>query len=120
MLALHIFNCSIDAPDIGQLNAPEDISYNDIESIAEMVIEKVFLFDNVVKEHDEHDSGSGAELNMKKGLDFFVHQLKIPVALAVPSDFKSDYPDFHCLGIPEFVSDLCPPPPKSVCVVYQA
>lgn len=54
-LSLLIFNYSIDVPDIYSDEIAEDLSFNDIESISELVLEVVFECKNAVPEHDEDD-----------------------------------------------------------------
>ncbi len=56
LMALHILNCSADAPDLNPEWVPEDLSYNDIETIAELVVEHVWGIENAFPEHDENDS----------------------------------------------------------------
>lgn len=54
-LALFIFNFSIDAPDAFGDAVPEDLSYNDIESITELILEDVLGIYNAFPEHEEND-----------------------------------------------------------------
>lgn len=55
-LAFLIFNYSIDIPDFYGDSVAEDLTFNDIESISELVLEVVLGVDNAVPEHDEDDS----------------------------------------------------------------
>ena len=55
ILALHFFNLSIDPKDRQPDFVAEDLSLNDIESIAEFMAEVVFGLDDVFREYDEHD-----------------------------------------------------------------
>ena len=64
-LALWIFNCSIDVPDYFCDEIPEDLSFNDIESVYEFFLEVVFEIDNAVPEHDEDDSEDGSNVSKK-------------------------------------------------------
>lgn len=54
-LALFIFNFSIDAPDAFGDEVAEDLSFNDIESIGELVLEDILGIYNACPEHDEND-----------------------------------------------------------------
>lgn len=54
-LALFIFNFSIDTPDVFGDEVAEDLSYNDIESITELILEDVLGIYNACPEHDEND-----------------------------------------------------------------
>src|SRR5215211_2214802 len=66
LLAMHILNLSIDAPDIRPDYIPEDLSYNDIESMTEFVLEDVFDIANAMSEQDEHDDQDGNSMETKK------------------------------------------------------
>jgi hypothetical protein len=70
-MAFHILNCSIDTPDAQPDNISEDLSFNDIESISELVLEQIFGFDNAISEHDEHDTQDGYSFEIAKILLYF-------------------------------------------------
>lgn len=54
-LSLVIFNLSIDIPDPLPDSVSENLTVNDIESISELVIEKILGFENAFVEYDDHD-----------------------------------------------------------------
>jgi hypothetical protein len=60
LMAFYVLNVSIDAPD-GYVKPDsrgeyhEDLSFNEIESFSELVLEDVFDFKNAVPERDESD-----------------------------------------------------------------
>lgn len=54
-LALFILNVSIDAPDAFGEEVAEDLSFNDIESISELILEDFLGIYNACPEHDEND-----------------------------------------------------------------
>lgn len=54
-LTIFIFNFSIDAPDVYGDAVAEDLSFNDIESISELILEDVLGIYNAFPEHDEND-----------------------------------------------------------------
>lgn len=54
-LALFILNVSIDAPDAFGDEVAEDLSFNDIESISELILEDFLGIYNACPEHDEND-----------------------------------------------------------------
>lgn len=60
ILALHFLNVSIDSPDPNPDTVPEDLSFNDIESVTELFAELVFGFTNAFQEHDEDDAEEGS------------------------------------------------------------
>lgn len=55
VMAVFIFNFSIDAPDAYGDEVAEDLSFNDIESISELILEDVLGIYNAFPEHDEND-----------------------------------------------------------------
>lgn len=70
-MAFHIFNCSIDAPDLTPAGVPEDLSYNDLETVTEFIAEELLGLDNFFAEHDDDDSDDKSILKGKVVLDFF-------------------------------------------------
>jgi hypothetical protein len=56
LLALHIFNFSIDSKDAHPDHHGEDLSHNDIESIVEFIAEVIFNMPDAFAEHDEKDN----------------------------------------------------------------
>jgi hypothetical protein len=112
LLALHIFNFSIDPRDPHPDNIPEDLSFNDIESITEFLTEVVFGWANVFEEHDEHDSNEGG------ALDFFKCYISEGSITATSTN------TYHALDICKFrirnsadissiTIDITSPPPKA-------
>jgi len=65
-MAIHIFNISVDSPDPEPAYLPEDLSFNDMESIAEIILEEVLGITNAINEQDEPDENGGANFEMKK------------------------------------------------------
>lgn len=53
VMALHILNFSIDAPDVIDRNIAEDLSYNEIESFTELITENILSIENAFSETDE-------------------------------------------------------------------
>jgi uncharacterized protein YlzI (FlbEa/FlbD family) len=56
LIGLHLLNISVDTADPNPERIPEDLSINDQESIVEIVVEKVFGYENAIKEYDDHDT----------------------------------------------------------------
>jgi len=57
-MVLHILNLSMDATDVSPDAVPEDLSFNEIESIAEFILEDIFHIYNALPEHDEQDEAA--------------------------------------------------------------
>lgn len=69
LMGLYILNISIDAADPTSNYLPEDLSYNDQESIIEIVVEQLLGFENAIREYDDHDKeehrdGSSQQLEL--------------------------------------------------------
>jgi len=110
-MALHIFNCSVDAPDM-QLNAmAESETHNDMESIVEIVLEKVLHFENAIPEHDESDDEGKGTNDFKKDYKLLAF---IPVKNE-PTDLSENPQLLHvsfsyCFEEQYIPGDLTPPP----------
>jgi hypothetical protein len=71
LLVFLIFNYSVDIPDYFGDQVPEDLSYNDIESITEFVLEIVMGIENAVPEHDEDDPDKNSGFTKKIDIPYF-------------------------------------------------
>jgi len=78
LMAFHLFNCTIDAPDLTPPGLPEDLSYNEMETVTEFIAEIIFGLDDFFPENDEDDSGDKTILKVKTPLDSFTLQIKKP------------------------------------------
>jgi len=110
-MAVYIFNFSVDAPDAQPDYVSEDLSYNDMESVVEILLEQVLGFENAIAEHDEKDTEDGNSFDIKRQIVFF-HQTKLKnnkvfdyvLHIIVTTNYEQYSSQFH----PEIV----PPPPK--------
>jgi len=114
LMAIHILNCSIDAPDSFSDEVTEDLTLNDIESISELVLENILGLDNLIKEHDEQDNINGYSLELHKLLLFFHTTYQYfsnnLIYHSPQTSAKSSYKDkYFSLFHPEIVS----PPPQA-------
>jgi hypothetical protein len=110
LLALHFLNLSIDSTDPNPDSVPEDLSFNDIESVTEFLAEIIFHNVNAFAEHDEKDNSDGGSPDAFKfccanGL----------VSIESTFDF-SESPKFQARSCGMFKSppmNVSSPPPKS-------
>ncbi|WP_460636392.1 hypothetical protein [Larkinella harenae] len=62
LMAFHVINLSIDAPDDVRLDMygqyAEDESFNEMESVGELVLEEWLGFSNIIPEHADPDENS--------------------------------------------------------------
>ena len=112
-MAAHIFNCSVDTPDAQPDNVPEDLSYNDMESVVEVVLENFFEIQDAIAEHDENDTDDGGSFEVKKPFNFYYHtNIKIaPVfdkglSIVVSTNYLEQFSS-------QFHPEIVPPPPKA-------
>lgn len=55
-MGLYLLNISVDTADPNPEYIPEDLSFNDQESIIEIVVEHVLGYEDAIKEYDDHDT----------------------------------------------------------------
>src|SRR5690606_12372145 len=56
LMGLYLLNISVDPADPNPDHISEDLSFNDQESIVEIIVEKIMGFENAFEEYDDHDS----------------------------------------------------------------
>jgi hypothetical protein len=99
LVAAILFNVSVDAPDLHGNSVPEDLSYNDIESVVEWVAEEVCDIEDAIPEHDDTDQNSPFKLGKK--FEFFYH---IQLAGATPSSVGLFFESLRNFSNPNFHS----------------
>jgi hypothetical protein len=112
-MAVHIFNCSVDTPDLKPDYIPEDLTYNDMESVAEIALEKVFDIKNAVAERDENDTEDGNCFDLKKNIIYY-YQTKVKknsfndigLQIVASTNYDEQYSS-------QFHPEISPPPPKA-------
>jgi len=112
-MALHIFNCSVDTPDAQPDNVPEDLTYNDMESVVEIVLEQVLGINDVIAEHDEPDDDNTGNFSIKKSIDFSYHQSKVKLLVAIAPTYLTKYSFYQEQYSEQFRPEIVPPPPKA-------
>jgi hypothetical protein len=113
-LAMHILNCSIDAPDALPNSKPEDLTVNEMESVAEVVLEKILDFPAALPEHDENDQEEGMDFKLSKFVLEVYKPLIKPEIFENAHFLKPSIPlkeEFHSCFFPDIP---VPPPWKMV------
>ena len=110
-MGLYLLNISVDTADPNPEYIPEDLSFNDQESIVEIIVEMVLGFEDAFKEYDDHDT---EDHNKKKGekIDLLVHETR--ANRTVNKQFigrKGPFPDHEALLTNGF-NEIDSPPPK--------
>jgi hypothetical protein len=116
LMAVHILNCSVDAPDAQPDYVPEDLFYNDVESIVEWVLEDVLNIENAIPEHDEPDNEDGFSLEMKKIVWFspiFEGRLKLAPALITDESSKNNNLYYLAHLRSQYHREVITPPPQA-------
>lgn len=110
VLALHFLNISIDNPDPKPNQIPEDLSFNDQESIIEFILEKILGWENAIAEYDDPDAD---EENKEKR-----SKIEIVAIPSIPRNTEDDHVEIRCAvasrlqfhNSEEFSSIFSPPP----------
>lgn len=112
VMAIHIINCSVDAPDTHANYVSEDLSYNDMESIAEILLEQVFGIENAIAEHEEYDPEGGYSFNINKETVYY-YQIEVKNTNIFNKGLLQitsiNYIERYFL---QFHPEIEPPPPK--------
>jgi hypothetical protein len=103
----------VDSPDSQLDNVSEDLSYNDMESVVEIVLEDVLDIKDAIAEHDENDTEDDSSLNLKKEIVYY-HRTKVEkntvfddgFHITVSTDYQEQYTS-------QFHPEIVPPPPKA-------
>jgi len=110
-LALFIFNFSIDTPDVFGDEVAEDLNFNDIESIIELVLEDILGIYNACPEYDENDLDD--EGGFCKKFDFKFNQ-NFPLKIDTKVDLINEERNFIVYNtshpLSPFLQGLIKPP----------
>lgn len=114
VLALHILNFSVDTPDFQPEQVPEDLTYNDMESIMEVVLEQVLEINNAIAEHEENDTDEGnGGFSVKKSIDFSYYDTRGIVLFLATNYTVCSHNNYQDNFSSKFHPELVPPPPKA-------
>lgn len=111
IMGLYLLNISADSPDANPNHIPEDLSFNDQESIIEIVVEKMLGYENAIKEYDDNDT---EDHNNKTSLNIDLiaqHNIDTTINQCV---FKTTIKNFptHTTFLTNGFHQLDTPPPK--------
>jgi len=111
LLAAYFLNFSIDTSDLAPDSIPEDLSVNDIESVAEFVAEEVLDYNNTFTEHDERDAEDKGVRNFGKLFCPLVPQLLLKCHLRISSNTGTPIPDENFPA--SRCCEVASPPPRA-------
>ena len=114
VMAIHIFNCSVDNPDPMPNSYPEDLSINEMESVLEIILEQLCGIENAIAEYDENDAEERSTADsMKKLFNSCARPILADFSLITPPSFMcqvGEYTEgFYLQHKPAPVA----PPPKA-------
>lgn len=111
-LALNFLNNCVDSVDPISHGMIEDLSYNDIESVTELIAEIIFVFDNASIELEDNDAGNDGA-NLKEEIEYHVqhkyHPTK-PHSIIEIEKCNTKIPDDYSQ---QYHPEVTPPPPKA-------
>ncbi|MGB6036415.1 MAG: hypothetical protein WBG42_09100 [Cryomorphaceae bacterium] len=111
LMGLYLLNISVDTADPEAENIPEDLSFNDQESIVEIVVEQVLGYENAIKEYDDHDT---EDHNKKKNvkIDLPDHSFKTNESVHNQLSEKKNSYSYHEARLTDGFEETDSPPPK--------
>src|SRR5690606_22918466 len=71
-MALYLLNCSVDSPDGHPNYVVPDASFNDQESIIEVVVEQLLGYEDAIPENEDTDSEQHSNLKKSKYIDLYI------------------------------------------------
>lgn len=109
IFALHLLNISVDNVDPAPSFIPEDLSFNDQESIVEIFIEKILGFTDAMEEYDDNDSSTKSKSSIMK-FELFETPDFPDYSLFIAASKTKCFPDFTPPISFGFYSLFTPPP----------
>ena len=97
-MGFYLLNISVDAPDLYPEYIPENLTFNDQESIIEIVVEKILGFEDAIKEYDDHDNEDHNTKTASK-IDLIVQN-------TVRSAIKPSFKEIHKQKFPDYKTYL--------------
>lgn len=110
-MALYLLNISVDPADPNPDHIPEDLSFNDQESIVELVVEKVLGFEDAIKEYDDHDTENHSKKKNVK-VDLVVHESKKYTCTHHQPTQRKKYHLYDGSRLSNGFKEIVSPPPK--------
>jgi hypothetical protein len=90
-----MLNISVDADDPKANYIPEDLSFNEQESVIEILVEKVLGFENAIQEFDDHDTEDHRNHN-NITIDLFFPVIKLALnSIITLSELKTFFDNYH-------------------------
>ncbi|MDI9256199.1 hypothetical protein [Flavobacterium sedimenticola] len=111
LLAAYLLNISVDAPDVLS-NKAEDLTFNDQESVIEIVVEKILDFENSIQELDDNDTEQQSPIKKNLQIDYYILQSNIPESLLHNPSFSDPVCLWKSQEVKSLFSENTNPPPE--------
>lgn len=111
LLAAYLLNISVDAPDVLS-NKTEDLTFNDQESVIEIVVEKILDFENSIQELDDNDTEQQSPIKKNLQIDHYILQSTIAACLLKRHSFSNPVCLWKSQKIKSPFSENTYPPPE--------
>lgn len=108
IFGIYLLNISVDPPDPNPEHIPEDLLFNDQESIVEIILEKVLGFDDIIREYDDNDYEDSVNKNKKNYV--FYNEFYSDAVSKIISKRNNLFPNNEDLFKEIFIDITIPPP----------
>lgn len=111
VLAIFLLNISVDSADKNPNHVPENLAFNDQESIVEIVVEQILGYENAIPEFDDNDTEDHTKKN-NIDLDLISYIFK---GSAITRSILSEREKVNCISdflLPSGYLENDTPPPK--------
>ncbi|WP_234733675.1 hypothetical protein [Tellurirhabdus bombi] len=115
LMAIHVINISIDAPDnylppTLQSGLQKDLSVNEIESLGELILEDWFGITDAFPEHD--NSNKESHLTQVES-DYIFSQPFVFTVVPISWHLVTNPATFSLIRVLTHIEEITPPPPKA-------
>ncbi len=114
LMALHLLNFCVDAPDPAPVSLPENLAYNDFESVWELLLEGGLQLADAVPEHDEPDNEQPGHPSVQKNMGAFLaaEPPAVEERLTLPVTRRSTIPPGRFALPASLTINVATPPPE--------
>lgn len=111
-MGLYMLNISVDTADPNPQHIPEDLTFNDQESIIEVILEQILGYENAIQEYDDNDTEDHNTKKPNLKIDLINHLSKVDhLAIGFLKRSGNNFNDRNNAILKGF-HDLDIPPPK--------
>lgn len=112
VLAIYFINLSVDAVNPDYTIFPENLRYNEQESLAELIVEKILGYENAIAEYEDHDTEERQSEKLPKISFNVLLKDQLDVSAFLQSQKDSNFP-LSAQNTLERAQFIIIPPPKA-------